>query len=258
MTLHRFFIEDDLPGTPATGVELAMSGSDRHHLARVLRLVPGDRVIVADPSGREAEATLVVVSAERVLADLDAALERPGRPRVVLGAAVSRRERMELTIQKVTELGVAEFWPVLTARCVVKLDEDRAGKRAERWRRIAEEAAKQSQRESVPVVREPMTIVELAAEAGRFDIVLVPWEEASAAGLGIGAALDAAGATPETEVLVVIGPEGGLEESEVAALEAAGGVIVTLGDTVLRTETAAIVSTALVMYELGALGGRER
>jgi 16S rRNA (uracil1498-N3)-methyltransferase len=256
MTLHRFFLEGAL--APSAGVELSLSGSDRHHIARVLRLVAGDRMIVADGEGRESEATLVEVSPERIVADLDGVVVRPRRPRVVLAPAVSRRERMEFTVQKATEIGVSEMWPLLTSRCVVRLDEDRAGRRAERWRRIAEEAAKQSQRESVPVVREPMTISELAAETGRFDVVLVPWEEASSGGLGVGAVLDAAGATSDTSVLIVIGPEGGLEESEVALLEAAGGVVATLGDTVLRTETAAIVATALVMYELGALGGRGR
>jgi 16S rRNA (uracil1498-N3)-methyltransferase len=138
------------------------------------------------------------------------------------------------------------------------MDEERAGRRTERWRRIAEEAAKQSQRSDVPQIRETLTIGGLATEAGLFDVVLVPWEETSSGGLGVGAALDAAGATAETSVLVVIGPEGGLTESEVATLEAAGGVAVSLGDTVLRTETAAVVALTLVAYELGALGGRAR
>jgi 16S rRNA (uracil1498-N3)-methyltransferase len=258
VTLHRFFIDAAVSGSPEAGVELALSEHDRHHLVRVLRLGAGDRIIVVDTEGREAECTLVEVSPDRVTADLDAAVIRPRRPRVVIAPAISRRERMELTVQKVTELGVAEIWPLLTARCVVRLDDGRAGRKAERWRRIAEEAAKQSQRETVPLVREPMTIAELAADAGCCDVVLVPWEEASAGGLGMGQALDRAGATAETSVLVAIGPEGGLEEGEIAALEAAGGVVVTLGDTVLRTETAAIVAAALAMYELGALGGRGR
>jgi 16S rRNA (uracil1498-N3)-methyltransferase len=258
MTLHRFFLEGDLGNSAAQAVELALCEADRHHLVRVLRLVPGDRVVVADPRGIVAEATLVEVSAERVVADLDAPMARPGRPRIVLAPGLARRERMEFTVQKCTELGVDEIWPVLTQRCVVRMDEDRAGRRTERWRRIAEEAAKQSQRADVPAVREPLTLGALAAEAGRFDVVLVPWEESSSGGLGIGAALDTAGATAETTVLVVIGPEGGLTESEVATLEAAGGVAVTLGDTVLRTETAAVVAVALVAYELGALGGRGR
>jgi len=258
MTLHRFFLEGPLAQAPTAGVELLLSEADCHHMSRVLRLVPGDRVIVTDGEGREATATLVDVGPERVVADIDDLIERPRRPRVVLAPAVSRRERMELTVQKATELGVSEIWPLLTARCVVKLDDERAGRRADRWRRIAEEAAKQSQREMVPIVREPIGISELAAETGAFGIVLVPWEEQSSGGLGIGAALDMAGATPDTSVLLVIGPEGGLEEGETAALEAAGGVVVTLGDTILRTETAAIVATALVLYELGALGGRAR
>lgn len=258
MTLHRFFLEGDLGASAATAVELPLCEADRHHLARVLRLVPGDRVVVADPRGIEAEATLVEVSAQRVVADLDAPIARPGRPRIVLAPGLARRERMEFTVQKCTELGVDEIWPVITERCVVRMDEDRAGRRTERWRRIAEEASKQSQRADVPTVREPVTLSALAAEAGLFDVVLVPWEESSAGGLGIGAALDAAGATAETTVLVVIGPEGGLTESEVATLEASGGVAVTLGETVLRTETAAVVGVALVAYELGALGGRGR
>jgi len=258
MSLHRFFISDALPEAGASGTELALSEADRHHLCRVVRLVAGDRVIVADPTGAEAEATLVDVSPDRVVADLEPRVVRPKRPRVVLAPAVARKERMELTVQKTTELGVAEIWPVVTSRCVVRLDQERSGKRAERWRRIAEEAAKQSQRSDVPIVREPMTLTDLAAEAGRFDVVLVPWEEALSGGLGIGSALDAAGAEPDTSVLVVVGPEGGLSESEVGLLEAAGGVIVTLGDTVLRTETAAVVAMALTAYELGALGGRGR
>jgi 16S rRNA (uracil1498-N3)-methyltransferase len=258
VTLHRFFVTDDLGAEARAGVELGLSEADLHHMTRVLRLVAGDRIIVADPTGASSEATIVSVTPEGAVADIDAPLTRPKRPRIVLAPAMARRERMEFTVQKATELGVDEIWPVVTERCVVRLDEDRAGRRTERWRRIAEEAAKQSQRADVPQVREPVTLSALAAEAGRFDVVLVPWEEASAGGLGIGSALDAAGATAGTSVLLVIGPEGGLGQSEVAVLEAAGGVVVTLGDAVLRTETAAVVAVTLTAYELGALGGRVR
>lgn len=257
MTLHRFFVANSLPEADLDVLDLELSDGDRHHIARVLRLTTGDRIVLTGPDGREAIVLLSEVSAQRVTGTISELIERPRRPRVVLAPAVSRKERMELTIQKATELGVTAVWPLMTARCVVKLDDDRAGKRTERWRKIAEEAAKQSQRESVPEVREPISLSGLASETGQFDVVLVPWED-STGSFGIGAALDAAGATPDTSVLVVIGPEGGLEEAEVAALEAAGGVVVTLGDTILRTETAAIVATALALYELGALGGRER
>jgi 16S rRNA (uracil1498-N3)-methyltransferase len=257
MTLHRFFLTGALPET-GEDVELQLSGSDRHHLVRVVRLEAGDRVVVVGVDAREAEATLTSVGPERVCADIDAAMKRPPRPRVSLAAGMARRERMEFAIQKVTELGAVEVVPVRTARSVVRLDEDRAGRRVERWRRLAEEAAKQSQRADVPLVSEPIGLDELIEQFGRFELVLVPWEEAASTGLGIGAALEAADARPDSRVLVVIGPEGGLEEAEVAALQAAGGVVVTLGDTVLRTETACVVAVALAIYELGGLGGCER
>jgi 16S rRNA (uracil1498-N3)-methyltransferase len=239
-------------------VVLPLDDADLHHLRAVLRLVPGDRIVVTDTAGSEAEATLVEVSAALVTADVDEPVRRPARPRVVLVAAMSRRERMELVVRKATELGVSEIWPVVTERCVVRLDDQRSGRRAERLRLIAEEAANQSERPDVPLVREPVTIGDFVAEAGRFDVVLVPWEEASSGGLGIGAALDAAGAAADASVAIVIGPEGGLTEGEVAALEAGGGVVVTLGETVLRTDTAGIVAVTLTEYELGALGGRVR
>jgi 16S rRNA (uracil1498-N3)-methyltransferase len=258
VALHRFFLIDTLEAAPASGMALPLSDGDLHHLARVLRLVAGDRIMVVDPDGAEAEATLVEVSPAAVRADVDEPAVRPARPWVVLALGVSRRERMETAIQKATELGVSEIWPLLTERCVVRLDEDRAGRRAERWRRIAEEAAKQSQRVDVPLVREPMSVGQFAAEVGRFEIVLVLWEQASSEGLGIGAALQDGGATARTSVAAVVGPEGGLTDSEVTALEAAGGVVLTLGDTILRTETAAIVVVALLEYELGSLGGRAR
>jgi 16S rRNA (uracil1498-N3)-methyltransferase len=258
VTLHRFFLDGALPEAGATDVELAMGATERHHLARVLRLVAGDRIIIAGTDGREAEATLRVSSPERVTADVGPAIERPRRPRVVLAAGIARRERMEFTVQKATELGVAEIWPLASARCVVRLDGDRAGRRGERWRRIAEEAAKQSQRADVPLVRDAMTLDDLLEEVGRFDVVLVPWEEAASTAAGIGVTLDAEGATTDSAVLVVVGPEGGFESSEAAALQDAGARIVSLGDTVLRTETAAVVAVALTAYELGALGGRDR
>jgi 16S rRNA (uracil1498-N3)-methyltransferase len=258
VSLHRFFLAGELPESAAEAVELALTSADRHHLVRVVRLGPGDRIMVVGTDRREAEATLVEATLARVVADIDDPVVRPAHPRVALAPALARRERMEFAIQKCTEVGVTEILPVATCRSVVQLDEERSGRRGDRWRRIAEAAAKQSQRAEVPVVRDPLSFDELAAEAARFDVVLVPWEEATTGGLGIGEALDAAGATPDTSVLIVIGPEGGLAADEVSALEAAGGVACTLGDTVLRTETAALVAVSLAIYELGGLGGRDR
>jgi len=260
VSLHRFFVTRTLPEGGAPSWALPLSPKDVRHLGLVLRLAPGEHVMLADPAGREAQATLVEVSAEGVVADVAAPSSPAARPRVALAQGLARRERMEMVIQKATELGVSEILPVAFARSVVKLDDEKAGKRTERWRRIAEEAAKQSQRATVPLVREPVDIQGLIEAAQGFDVVLVPWEETvGTPAPGIGEALDAAGAGARTSVLLVIGPEGGLEPAEVAAIgREAAGVTVGLGDTVLRTETAGVIAAALAMYELGGLGGRSR
>jgi 16S rRNA (uracil1498-N3)-methyltransferase len=260
MSLHRFFLTGDLPESATAGWAVPLSPKDLRHLGLVLRLTPGERVMFADPRGREAEGLLVDVSAEALVADMAAPTRPVARPRVALAQGLARRERMEFVVQKVTELGASELLPVAFARSVVKLDEEKAGKRTERWRRIAEEAAKQSQRAEVPLVREPVALHGLIEAAKGFDVVLVAWEESVGTPVpGIGEALDAAGATGHTSVLLVIGPEGGLESAEVEALERdAAAVRVGLGDTVLRTETAGVIAVAIASYELGGLGGRPR
>jgi 16S rRNA (uracil1498-N3)-methyltransferase len=268
MSLHRFFATGPLPEHATSDMPLPLDARDVHHLVHVLRIRDTERIILAGTDGREAEVALTHVAADEVRGDVEEPVVRAPGPRVTLLQALTKRERMELVIQKATELGVAEIVPVVTARTIVKLDEGKASRRAERWQRIAEEAAKQSQRAFVPPVREPVRIGDLPALFGRFALVLVPWEEEAASAPGIGEALRAAGiraaetagagtahAAPPS-VAVVIGPEGGLEQAEVALLVSRGAVTVSLGDTVLRTETAGIVAVALTAYELGGLGNR--
>jgi 16S rRNA (uracil1498-N3)-methyltransferase len=259
MSLHRFFIDSPLPEGGALGWPVPLGPRDLRHLAVVLRMKDGDRVVLADGSRRQAEAVLRTVTPEGVSADVAVPVAAVATPRVGLAQGLARRERMETVIEKATELGAAEIVPVRFSRSVVKLDRERAGERTERWRRIALEAAKQSQRAEAPVVREPIDVPGLLELAAAYDVVLVPWEE-TVGGIGapgIGDALAARGAGPGTSVLVVIGPAGGLEPAEVERLtREARGVVCSMGETVLRTETAAIVALALVTYALGGLGGR--
>jgi RsmE family RNA methyltransferase len=161
MSLHRFFTTTLMPSTATDTWVLPLSDRDFRHLLLVLRLEPGDRIMLADPSGLVAEAVIRDVSGARVTADVAAPVDSPARPRVALAQGLARRERMEFVVQKATELGVSEIVPVAFVRSVVKLSEDRAGKRTERWRRIAEEAAKQSQRAEIPLVREPVGLAGL-------------------------------------------------------------------------------------------------
>jgi 16S rRNA (uracil1498-N3)-methyltransferase len=256
VSLHRFFATGPLPEHAETDVALPLDARDIHHLVHVLRIRDTERIILAGADGREAEVALTYVGADEVRGDIEEPGARAPGPRVTLVQALTKRERMELVVQKATELGVAEIVPVVTARTIVKLDEGKAGRRAERWQRIAEEAAKQSQRSTVPPVREPIVFGELPSLLERFDAVLVPWEEAAGSAPGIGEALRRARVGSDASVAVVIGPEGGLEEGEVALLVSRGAVAVSLGDTILRTETAGIVAVALTSYELGGLGNR--
>ncbi len=159
-------------------------------------------------------------------------------------------------MRQATELGVSEVLPFTCSRCVVRLGGTGAVRGSERLRRIAAETAEQSQRcAGPPEVRDPVSLAALAAEFGRFDVVLLAWEEAADSAEGVSAALKGAAGEPIRSVLVVIGPEAGLAASEAEALRSAGATVVSLGGTVLRAETAAIVACALAIHALGGLGG---
>lgn len=251
MSLHRFFVT----GSVASGA-VTIDGPDVHHLRDVLRMEPGDEIAVADPQGKQAVARLVTVDGDTASAEVVHALPDIFEPDVTLIQGLSRGPKMDLVMQKVTEIGIRRIAPVVMKRSVVKLDPVGRWERADRWRKIVAEASKQSQRATQPKVDEPVEFERLETLFSQLDVVLVPWEES--AHTSVGEALRAAGATGSTRVGVVVGPEGGMESAEVDALKRLGAVPVTLGPTILRTETAAIVAVALASYELGGLGGARR
>ncbi len=252
MSLHRFFVAGPL----AAGEVRIDDESDLHHLRDVLRLGPGDEIAVTDGSAGQAVARITSIGTASATAEVVRLLPDASTPDVTLAVGLVRGPKMELVVQKATEIGVTRIVPVTMRRSVVRLGAAEGRERAGRWRRIAAEAAKQSQRATLPSVEEPVEFAQLAGVLAGMDAVLVPWEES--AGDGVGEALRRAGATARSRVAVVVGPEGGMEPAEVDALAAFGAVPVTLGRTVLRAETAAIVAAALVAYELGGLGGLRR
>lgn len=249
MSLHRFFVA----GAVASGEVRIEEPGDLHHLRDVLRLSPGDEIAVADSSAKQAVARLTSVDESAASAEVVRALPDIFEPDVTLIQGLSRGPKMDLVMQKATEIGIRRISPLVMKRSVVKLDARERRDRADRWRKIVAEAAKQSQRATLPKIDEPRDFAQLDDVLAGLDVVLVPWEESD--GAGVGEALCRAGATSTSRVGIVIGPEGGMEPAEVEALMARGAVPVTLGPTILRTETAAIVATALVAYELGGLGG---
>lgn len=161
-----------------------------------------------------------------------------------------KSDKMEFIIQKGTELGVKEFTPLALKRCIVKLDSKDETKKTERWQKVAEVAAKQSGRDIIPKVNNVFNINSISGLLKDYDLVLVAYENEENNGLKS----ELKNITKDSKVAIIIGPEGGLEETEVEILKQNGAKIVTLGKRILRTETVAMVVTSILMYELGDLG----
>jgi 16S rRNA (uracil1498-N3)-methyltransferase len=240
----RVLVEDAREGL------VVFDGPRLHHLQAVLRLKPGDRLEVFDGRGRVFPATVVQLEPHEGRLTLGPARAPVACRRITVLQGLPKGDKLELIIQKGTELGAAVFAPVATERSVVRL----AGKesvRQARWQRIAEEAARQCLRADVPRVSAPAPLLEAVAALEAGTVVLVLDEEQRTLPLGLAFAPHRDGRAP---VAIVIGPEGGLSRAEVAALEGCGAHLVTLGSLVLRTETAALAALAVLRHLDGELG----
>lgn len=249
MRTHRIHV----PEARVDGERAELDAAGAGYLARVLRLSPGDRVEVFDGDGGLYDATIRSLDGDGGVLSLGPRREAGRLPRpFVLLQGLAKGEKMELVIQKATELGVTRVVPVACARSVVRLDPARAEKKVARWRKIAAEAARQCGRADVPEVEGPAPLPDaVAALAARDDLArMVAWEEATEPGLG--GFLDAESHRPGHALLV--GPEGGLAAEEIRAAEDAGFTAVTLGRRILRTETVALAVLAAVRFVQGALG----
>jgi 16S rRNA (uracil1498-N3)-methyltransferase len=237
---RRFFVP---PGTLRTG-EIALSGDLAHRLARVLRLRPGDRVVLTEGGEREFEVELTGVTAKGVTGVVTGDRASPPEPavEVVLYQSLIRPQRFDFVLEKGTELGVARFVPVINARS--QLDEASPG-RAERWARLVIEAAEQCGRGRLPAIDAPLAFAEAIAAAPGLRIV--PYEAERLNRLA-----DYLRGLPERphSVSLFIGPEGGYTDEEIALARKAGAVLVTLGRQVLRSETAGVVAAAIVLHTL--------
>ncbi len=235
---RRFFV----PRESISGEQVTIADPEARHLAVVLRLEPGDRVTLFDGSGVEYDVVLDAVAPGRARGHV---IERRtvAAPSVYLTLVqgVPKGAKMDAVIRMATEVGVGKVIPVLTARSVAS-----GGGRADRWRRIAVQAAKQSRRATVPVIEEPVRFEGALERSQSADLRLILSE--SERDRTIAHALRAAGAP--AQVAVIVGPEGGFTSDEVAQATGQGAVPVTLGPLILRTETAGIVALSMVLYEL--------
>jgi 16S rRNA (uracil1498-N3)-methyltransferase len=246
MRLSRVYVDAALePGTRVT-----LAGSAASHVSRVLRLRAGDALTLFNGRGGEYAGSIDRSDAGEVTVAVgeQRALERESPLALTLAQGVSRGDRMDLVVQKATELGVSCIAPLLTERSVVRLDPQQAARKVAHWRGIAIAACEQSGRNRVPEVATPLALREFtgiarAVGAAGARLLLCP---------GAALRLDDV-APPVTEVTVLIGPEGGLTDSEEELARTAGFTPVRLGPRVLRTETAAIAALALLQRNFGDL-----
>jgi 16S rRNA (uracil1498-N3)-methyltransferase len=247
---RRFFVE---PGALA-GDRIEIVGALSHRLATVLRMRAGDEATLFDGDGQDVRVRFDEVTERRISAVVVGREAGPPEPRTKLHLfqSVTKGERFEWLLEKVTEIGIASVTPLRAERSVVK--PAAGGNRAERWRRIVVEAAEQCERSAVPAVHEPAAL-DAALRRAR-GVLLLPYEDAGDAAPNIGDVLNRRvdEVFALAAVSIFIGPEGGYEPPEVDRARAAGAEIVTLGDRVLRSETAGLVAATLAMHALGELG----
>ncbi len=230
---------------------ITITGSDVNHIKNVLRMKPGEKVLISNGVDKDYHCRLAEIGAEEVIAEIlsvdEEGTELPAR--LYLFQGLPKQDKLELIIQKAVELGVYQVIPVSMHRCVVKLDAKKAEAKVKRWNGIAESAAKQSKRMMIPEVTDVMTVKEALAYAAEFDLKLLPYENAR----GMAATRECVEKVkPGMNIAVFIGPEGGFEDSEVELAKAAGFEAVSLGRRILRTETAGLTTLSILMYQIEA------
>ncbi len=246
--MPRLFV----PTENLAGGQVTLEGEPHRYLTRVLRFGAGAQVDLFDGRGLEVAATILRAGSKGVTLELGErrhATPRPTPP-VTLLQGLPRAEKMDLVIQKATELGATRVVPVRATRSATGQQA-----RGDRWTKIAQEAARQCGRADSLILSSVVPLDEAIASLKARTTRIVPWEEAPNA-RSIGRALPPAtdDSAKISGVDVLIGPEGGLTAEEVAVARAAGFEVVTLGPRILRTETAAIAALAIIQDHLGALG----
>ncbi|WZL74626.1 16S rRNA (uracil(1498)-N(3))-methyltransferase [Clostridiaceae bacterium 35-E11] len=251
--MHRFFVDKNNV-LEDEGMILINNQDDVKHITKVLRLTEKERVEVCDGDrydyiGEIISATKTEVRV-RIIEKYSSKTE--ANICITLYQGLPKSAKMDIIVQKCTELGVNQIVPLMTQRTVVQLkDKKSEEKKLERWQKIADEAAKQCKRGILPNISAPITFQQMLKHMSEYDLIVIPYEKEEAIGLkSIIRKNDAF-----KKVAIIIGPEGGFEEDEVMAAKDAGAVPLTLGPRILRTETAGFVTLSILMYELGDLGG---
>ena len=256
--MHRFFISPSW----IQGDTVTLSGKIVRQIRDVLRLRPDDSIVVLDDSGWEYQVRLTAVGRERVSGQIEHKVLGRTEPRtkITLYQSLLKSAKLEWVLQKGTELGIVEFVPMVSDRCVIVSVDDVSRTKLERWKRIILEAAEQSCRARLPRLHAPVLFAQACERARRADLAVIPWEGEQI--MSLRSMLTGSYSIPsrvqgKTLVLrrpfsisIFTGPEGGFSNREVDRARRYGITPVSLGPRILRAETAALATAAIVLYQL--------
>lgn len=230
---------------------LVLDEDETHHATDVLRMRAGERAAVFDGEGMEATVELANISKRAIeLKLLESKQSLPPACRITLGQAIPKGKNMDLIVQKATELGAAAIAPLLTERTVVQFDTREGDKKREKWQDVAIEASKQCGQNWLPAVPQPQSLKEFLRHSSAYDLLLIASLQPDAVHpKQVFAAYQQEKGTKPTSVLVLIGPEGDFTPAEIALAKEHGCRPITLGNIVLRTETAALYCLSVLSYE---------
>ena len=243
--MYHFFVSGEQIGADS----VIITGSDVNHMKNVLRMHPGEEILVSSGSGEDYRCRIERLTSQAVEAAIlckeEDTTELPGR--LVLYQGLPKSDKMEWIIQKAVELGAYRIVPVETKRTVVKLDAKKEESKRRRWQAVSESAAKQSGRRIIPEISPVTGFAQALKEAGKMDMALIPFEHQE----GMKETKEILQKIqPGMTVGIFIGPEGGFEEEEITAAREMGAVPITLGRRILRTETAGMAVLSVLMFQL--------
>lgn len=234
--MHRFFVDKDQVPT--------ITGSDVHHIKDVLRMKAGDKLELLDGTGKIYSAKILQITNEKIICKVISSRQDESEPKVkiTLAQCLPKAKKMDLIIQKCSELGAHKIIPTLSERSIAK------GEKLDRWKKIAKEAAEQSSRSSIPEITSLTKFEDVLKLKNEYDLALIPWELEKSNSLK--KHLTDNRLTGYSDILIIIGPEGGFSQKEIELAKKAGFISVSLGKRILRTETAGMAILSILMYEL--------
>lgn len=249
--MSRFFVDEKMEPNDL----IVITGQDAHHIAKVLRHKPGDRLKLSDGRRTEATGQILEINYKREqikLKIIDKNIMEGVHPKITLFQGLTKGDKMAFIIQKATEIGVSTIVPVKTERTVVEIEPNKMEAKRQRWQRIAMEAAKQCMRIDIPTVESPQNFNSCLSRIDNFQLALIPWEMERSRNIKR-VLSEIKGEI--TDLAVFIGPEGGFSQDEIQKAKDTRAICMSLGPRILRTETAALAVCCILMYELGDIGG---